>query len=84
MGSVGGISLLSGLLLWRQRRQRKRDAQRLHDKLARDLHDEIGSNLGSITLICSFAGQAGASPEDMRADISEIERVAAETADWVR
>lgn len=84
VGSVGGIALLSGVLLWRQRRHRKRDAQRLHDKLARDLHDEIGSNLGSITLICSFAAQPDASPEAMRADIHEIERVAAETADSMR
>ncbi|WP_395743669.1 sensor histidine kinase [Prosthecobacter sp.] len=84
VGSVAGITLLSCVLLWRQQRNRKRDAQRLHDKLARDLHDEIGSNLGSITLICSFAAQADATPEAMRADISEIERVAAETADSMR
>ena len=84
VGSVVGITLLSGVLLWRQQRNRKRDAQRLHDKLARDLHDEIGSNLGSITLICSFAAQTDATPEAMRADITEIERVAAETADSMR
>ena len=84
VGSVGGIILLSGVVLWRQQRNRKRDAQRLHDKLARDLHDEIGSNLGSITLICSFAAQADATPESMRADIMEIEQVAAETADSMR
>ncbi len=84
IGSVGGIALLSGVLLWRQQRIRKRDAQRLHDKLARDLHDEIGSNLGSITLICSIAAQGDATPDSMRADINEIERVAAETADSMR
>jgi signal transduction histidine kinase len=84
VGSVGGITLLFGLLFWRQHLHRRRDAQRLHDKLARDLHDEIGSNLGSITLICSFAAQADATPDSMRADIAEIERVAAETADSMR
>jgi len=86
-GSVGGtaaITLLSALLLWRQQRNRRRDAQRLRDKLARDLHDEIGSNLGSITLICSIASQSDATPDSMRADIAEIERVAAETADSMR
>ncbi len=86
-GSVGGtlgITLLSGVLLWRQRRTRLRDAQRLHDKLARDLHDEIGSNLGSIRLICSFANQPGSTLEAMRADLLEIERVAAESADSMR
>jgi signal transduction histidine kinase len=84
VGSVGGLSLLFGLLLGRQHRHRRRDAQRLHDKLALELHDEIGSNLGSITLICSFAKQADATPASMRADITEIERVAAETADSMR
>jgi len=84
VGSVGGMALLFGLLFWRQHLHRRRDTQRLHDKLARDLHDEIGSNLGSITLICSFATQADTTPESMRADIVEIERVAAETADSMR
>jgi signal transduction histidine kinase len=84
VSSVGGISVLSGLLLWRQRHARRREAQRIHDKLARDLHDEIGSNLGSITLICSFAGQPDATLDSLRADLAEIERVAAESADSMR
>lgn len=87
IGSVGGagfITVLSVLLLWRQQRQRRRDAQRLHDKLARDLHDEIGSNLGSITLICSIANQPDATLDSLKTDIAEIERVAAETADSMR
>lgn len=84
VGSMGGVTLLYGVLLWRQRRERRRDAQRLHDKLARDLHDEIGSNLGSITLICSIANQPDATPDSLKADIAEIERVAGETADSMR
>lgn len=83
-GSLGGITLLSGFLLWRQQRNRRRDAQRLQDKLARDLHDEIGSNLGSITLICSIATQPEATLDTLKTDIAEIERVAAETADSMR
>jgi signal transduction histidine kinase len=78
------ITVLSVLMLWRQQRQRRRDAQRLHDKLARDLHDEIGSNLGSITLICSIANQPDATLDSLKTDITEIERVAAETADSMR
>jgi len=84
VSSAAGISLLSGLLLWRQRRIRRRDAQRMHDKLARDLHDEIGSNLGSITLICSFANQSDATLETLRTDLAEIERVAGESAHSMR
>ncbi|MBK8036853.1 MAG: hypothetical protein IPK22_06895 [Verrucomicrobiaceae bacterium] len=78
------ITLISGVLLWRQQRTRRRDAQRLHDKLARDLHDEIGSNLGSIRLICSFASQPDSTLEAMRDDLLDIERVAAESADSMR
>lgn len=84
LGSVGGISVLSILLLWRQQRNRRRDARRLQDKLARDLHDEIGSNLGSITLICSMAAQPEATLESLRADLADIERVAEESADSMR
>lgn len=82
--SVIVITVLSATLLWRQQRERRRDAQRLQEKLARDLHDEIGSNLGSITLICSIAAQPDATPESMRADFADIERVAAESADSMR
>jgi signal transduction histidine kinase len=56
----------------------------MQEKLARDLHDEIGSNLGSITLICSMAAQPDATLESMQADISDIGRVAAESADSMR
>lgn len=86
-GSVSGMGLASltlGLMVWRQRRQRRMDALRLQDKLARDLHDEIGSNLGSITLICSMAAQPDADAEALREDLCEIGRVAAETADSMR
>ncbi|WP_395716784.1 sensor histidine kinase [Prosthecobacter sp.] len=84
VAGTGAITLLSALLLWRQQRDRRRDARLLRDKLARDLHDEIGSNLGSITLICSIANQSDATLDSMKADITEIERVAAETADSMR
>ncbi len=84
IGSVAGISLLSIGMLWRQRRNRLRDTERLRERLARDLHDEIGSNLGSIRLICSFAGQADITMETLRSDLADIERVAAESADSMR
>lgn len=84
IGSVGGITLLAGCLLWRQQRQRRRDTQRLHDKIARDLHDEIGSNLASITLICSMANQPDATLDSLRAELSEIQLVASGTADSMR
>ncbi|PAW85706.1 MAG: hypothetical protein B9S33_09345, partial [Pedosphaera sp. Tous-C6FEB] len=84
LGGLGGASLLSLLLLVRQQKHRRRDAQRLQEKLARDLHDEIGSNLGSIAMISSFAIEPKSTPESLRADLAEIGRVAAESADSMR
>ncbi|WP_395751227.1 sensor histidine kinase [Prosthecobacter sp.] len=86
-GSVAcviAISLLACMIVWRQHRHRLRDARRLQEKLARDLHDEIGSNLGSIRLICSFARKSGMTLETLREDLGDIERVAAESADSMR
>ncbi len=84
VGGLGSMALALGFLLVRQNRQRRRETQRLRDKLARDLHDEIGSNLGSITLLCSFASQPDVPLAAIRADIAEIGRVAEETADSMR
>jgi|GEM_PF-437900 len=82
VGGTGSIILLTGLLSWRGKRMRVLDRERHRERLARDLHDELGSNLGSIALISSFAGQE--TVEQMRLDLTEIERVARESADSMR
>ena len=79
---AGGIALMAALFSWRGHRQRLLDRERHRERLARDLHDELGSNLGSIALISSFAGQESAT--QMRIDLAEIERVARESADSMR
>ena len=73
---------MAGLFSWRGRRNRVLDRERHRERLARDLHDELGSNLGSIALISSLAGQEEA--PQMRLDLAEIERVARESADSMR
>lgn len=82
VGGAGSVVLLAAILSWRGRRQRVLDRERHRERLARDLHDELGSNLGSIALISSFAGQEDAA--QMRLDLAEIERVARESADSMR
>ncbi|MES2465805.1 MAG: histidine kinase [Verrucomicrobiota bacterium] len=82
IGGAGGIALLAGLFSWRGHRQQALDRERHRERLARDLHDELGSNLGSIALISSFAAQE--EEAQMRLDLAEIERVARESADSMR
>lgn len=79
---ASGIVFLAGLFSWRGHRQRVLDRERHRERLARDLHDEIGSNLSSIALISSLAGQEDSG--QMRLDLSEIEKVARESADSMR
>jgi len=79
---ASAIVLLAGVFSWRGHRNRALDRERHRERLARDLHDELGSNLGSIALISSFAKQEDAA--QMRLDLAEIELVARESADSMR
>ena len=79
---AGGIAVMAGLFSWQVHRQRVLDRERHRERLARDLHDELGSNLGSIALISSFAAREDAA--QMRLDLAGIELVARESADSMR
>ncbi|OYW30459.1 MAG: histidine kinase, partial [Chthoniobacter sp. 12-60-6] len=88
LGLLIGVAVAGGivLLLWlqRQRRIRRGELERLRERIAQDLHDEIGSSLGSIALIAQdLLAEGGQSPQS-REDLTDIKDIAAETVDAMR
>ncbi len=72
-GGLIGVGLLLAMGL--QRLQRRKVLKTLKNRITRDLHDEVGSNLGSITLAARRMEKAGATPEDL-SDLSLMTREA--------
>lgn len=76
---AGIAAAIAGSL--RQRRTRLREMEALRQRIARDLHDEIGSSLGSIALI---AQDIRVDDPQARTDLSEIQHIADETVSAMR
>ena len=81
-GGLAGCLALAGVAaVWTGRIRQRRQTQALRARIARDLHDEIGSNLSSIGLLSQLGLEAAPDARAMRAELEEIRRVAAQTAD---
>lgn len=75
------IAMAGGfVLLQRSRRSRRQEIESLRHRISRDLHDEIGSHLGSIRLMSELALREGPDTESME----EIHRLAGEAAESMR
>jgi signal transduction histidine kinase len=81
-----GLAALAGAGVWlvRQRRRRARELELLRTRLARDLHDEIGSNLAGLAMLSEAAGGDGTAGEAAREDWREVNRIARESTDAMR
>ena len=79
-GACGLAAIVSGIL--QMRRTRERALERLRQRIASDLHDEIGSNLGSIALLSELGLHRTGGPAP--GDVEEIRRIARQTADSMR
>lgn len=76
---AAGVFLIIALPI-RYRLQARRELKRVRERIAGDLHDEVGSNLGSIQMFADLAeGRSGGSDE-----LKRIQRIAAETVSAVR
>lgn len=86
--AAGGAGLLlagTGVFaVWRQKRRNRREQEALRERLARDLHDDIGSNLGSIALLCKIVTRHPDDGQSHHEDFAEIQRIASESADSMR
>jgi ligand-binding sensor domain-containing protein len=80
--AFSGIVVVVGV--YRIRETQQRQIERLRLRLAADLHDEVGSNLGSISLLSRMMGGAENLSLDQKGDLSLINRVSKETANAIR
>ena len=79
--TAGAFLLVAGLA-WRSMRLRKKELTELRERISRDLHDEVGSNLAGIALLSREATQAGS--EQQARLLEDIGRIAFETAGSMR
>ena len=78
LGLAGAFLLI--VLPIRYRIHANRELLKVRERIAGDLHDEVGSNLGSIQMFADLAeGRSGPSE-----DLKRIQRIAAETVSAVR
>jgi signal transduction histidine kinase len=69
---------------WRQGLQPKIQTELLRTQIASDLHDDIGSNLGMIALLCQTMNHREGIPDELKPDLEEMREVALETSDAMR
>lgn len=80
--AISGAFLAVLAFAWRSIRLRKQEVAALRERIARDLHDEVGSNLAGIALLSREASQMDTPQRESLLD--DIRRIAEETAGSMR
>ncbi|HEX2747765.1 MAG TPA: sensor histidine kinase, partial [Verrucomicrobiales bacterium] len=84
MSVIGAAVVVSLLLLWRHRLARRRELSTLRRRLAQDIHDEIGSGLGTISLLSQMGGGNDGHTETVREEFTEIHRISRTVTESLR
>ena len=83
--AVIGAAILATLIhMWRSRRMQRRELALLRRRLAQDIHDEIGSGLGTISLLSQMGGGNASHPGEAREEFSEIHRLSRTVTESLR
>lgn len=69
---------------WRQHRRHRLQTELLRTQIASDLHDDIGSNLGTIALLCQTIHSEPSDTSVLDEGLREIRTIALETGDAMR
>jgi signal transduction histidine kinase len=83
-GAVFSCILMLTWINWRQGSQLTVQTEQLRTQIASDLHDDIGSNLGMIALLCQTMNRREGISDDLKPDLEEMREVALETSDAMR
>jgi ligand-binding sensor domain-containing protein len=83
VGTACGVGLMF-FGIHRFRLGRYREIERLRLRLAADLHDDVGSNLSTISLLSRRAQKQHAQGQPSNEDLTAINRIAGQTANSVR
>ncbi|MGI8964472.1 MAG: two-component regulator propeller domain-containing protein, partial [Limisphaerales bacterium] len=70
--------------IYRIRIGRVRELERLRLRIASDLHDEVGSNLGSISLLSLMMQQQDTTTIESKKDLALIHRISGQTANSIK
>ena len=86
--AIAGLGLtlitLIAAFAWRQHRRHRQQTLMLRNQIASDLHDDIGSNLGTIALLCQTISPETAHSSVLDEGLREIRTIALETGDAMR